>query len=135
MGPQVQITVPGRGRHRTLKFANLQLSPGATAWSACSRRQLGRFISQYGSCLDNVPRAQSQWSHQHTQLPGQRFDGEEQCHLMYGPRWRLYKKGVINGEAVNICRAIWCRNYVNLKSPNAAALQVGFSPADSRALR
>ena len=135
MGPQVEITVPGRGRHRTLKFGNIQLSPGATAWSACSRRQLGRFISEYGSCLDNVPRAQSQWSHQHTQLPGQRFDGEEQCHLMYGPRWRLYKKGVINGEAVNICRAIWCRNYVNLKSPNAAALQVGFSPADSRALR
>ena len=108
-----------------------QLSPGATAWSACSRRQLARFISQYGDCLDNSPPRQSEWRHQHEQLPGQRFDGEEQCQLMYGPRWRLYSQGIINGQAVDICRAIWCRNYINLKSPNAAALQVSFSPHSS----
>ena len=108
-----------------------QLSPGATAWSACSRRQLARFISQYGDCLDNSPPRQSEWRHQHEQLPGQRFDGEEQCQLMYGPRWRLYSQGIINGQAVDICRAIWCRNYINLKSPNAAALQVSFFPQDT----
>ena len=119
------------GSSGIIKTENVQLSPGATAWSACSRRQLSRFISEYGDCLDNVPLVQSEWRHHHHRLPGQRFDGEEQCHLMYGPRWRLYKKGIINGDPVNICRAIWCRNHINLKSPNAAALQVSFSSPDS----
>ena len=105
-----------------------QLRPGATGWSACSRRQLSRFISEYGACLDNVPLTQSEWRHHHHQLPGQRFDGEEQCRLMYGPGWRLYSQGSISGQTVDICRAIWCRNYINLRSPNAAALQVGFCP-------
>ena len=83
--------------------------------------------------LDNVPQVQSEWRHHQHRLPGQRFDGEQQCHLMYGPRWRLYNKGIINGEPVNICRAIWCRNHINLKSPNAAALQVPrFSPESSQ---
>ena len=108
-----------------------QLRPGATGWSACSRRQLSRFISEYGTCLDNVPLTQSQWRHQHHQLPGQRFDGEEQCRLMYGPGWRLYSQGSISGQTVDICRAIWCRNYINLRSPNAAALQVGSCPPDT----
>jgi len=99
-----------------------KLSPGATAWSPCSRRQLSRFLSKFGKCLENVP-AVSQWRHQHDLLPGQRFDGDHQCQLMYGSRWRLYSQGVVNGQQVNICQAIWCRSYINLKSPNAAALQ------------
>ena len=86
-----------------------------------------------------------------------RFSGDEQCHLMYGPRWTLYT-GPVNGKETNVCKGsneqslaicitekksyswlskgteidfnvnfcigIWCRNGNNLKSPNAAALQV-----------
>ena len=54
-----------------------------------------------------------------------RFDGDSQCHLMYGTDWRLYPSGIVNGEQINICRAIWCRRGNSLRSPNAAALQVG----------
>lgn len=56
---------------------------------------------------------------------GFRFDGDSQCHLMYGTDWRLYPSGIVNGEQINICRAIWCRRGNSLRSPNAAALQVG----------
>lgn len=56
-----------------------------------------------------------------------RFDGNDQCHLMYGEDWTVYSRGVVNQESVNICRAIWCRRHYNLRSPNAAALQVDIS--------
>ena len=43
-----------------------------------------------------------------------RFDGDSQCHLMYGPGWRLYT-GEVNREKVDICRAIWCRRHYSLR--------------------
>ena len=45
---------------------------------------------------------------------------------MYGTDWRLYPRGLVNGEQINICSSIWCRQGNSLRSPNAAALQVKY---------
>ena len=111
-----------------------KLSPGATSWSQCSKRQLSNFVSRYGDCLHDSAQGREEageeageWEHgSGGALPGERFDGDDQCHLMYGGDWTLYNRGIVNGEPVNVCRAIWCRKLNSLRSPNAAALQVQF---------
>jgi len=103
------------------------LSAGAIKWSKCSKRQIQKFINSYGDCLQNSEAKTKEnyqnLNHHDGRLPGVRFDGNDQCHLMYGSGWTLYSQGVVNQESVNICKAIWCRKHYNLRSPNAAALQ------------
>ena len=82
-----------------------------------------QFISRYGGCLMNNPvTKQSSWQHSDLGLPGHRFDGDAQCHLLYGSGWSHYT-GMVRNKKVSSCEAIWCRNTIYLKSPNAAALQ------------
>jgi len=103
------------------------LSAGAIKWSKCSKRQMQKFINSYGECLQTSEAKTKgnyqDFNHHDGRLPGVRFDGNDQCHLMYGEDWTVYSRGVVNQESVNICRAIWCRRHYNLRSPNAAALQ------------
>jgi len=100
-----------------------KLSPGATRWSDCSNRQMHQFISRYGGCLLNLPTAkQDAWQHSDHGLPGHLFDGDAQCHLLYGVGWTHYT-GLVRNKLVSSCKAIWCRNTIYLRSPNAAALQ------------
>jgi len=100
-----------------------KLSPGATRWSACSNRQMQLFISRYGGCLLNPPLTKdSRWQHSDHGLPGHLFDGDAQCHLLYGAGWSHYM-GLVRNKVVSTCKAIWCRNTIYLRSPNAAALQ------------
>ena len=84
---------------------------------------MDQFISRYGGCLLNLPLAKdSRWQHSDHGLPGHLFDGDAQCHLLYGAGWSHYR-GLVRKKAVNTCHAIWCRSTVYLRSPNAAALQ------------
>jgi len=100
-----------------------KLSPGATRWSACSNRQMDQFISRYGGCLLNLPLAKdSRWQHSDHGLPGHLFDGDAQCHLLYGAGWSHYR-GLVRKKVISTCQAIWCRSTIYLRSPNAAALQ------------
>jgi len=100
-----------------------KLSPGAITWSKCTRRQMSRFLDSYGSCLTQTnSKGREDINSNMVDLPGERFSGDDQCHLMYGPKWTLYT-GPVNGKETNVCKGIWCRNGNNLKSPNAAALQ------------
>ena len=80
-----------------------------------------QFVSRYGGCLLNPP-LYSDWLHSDEGLPGHIFDGDAQCHLLYGSGWSHYT-GVAKNKLVNSCKAIWCRNDIYLRSPNAAALQ------------
>jgi len=100
-----------------------KLSPGATQWSDCSNRQMQQFITRFGGCLLNPPvKTYSGWQHSDLGLPGHRFDGNAQCHLLYGSGWSHYT-GLVRNKVVSSCEAIWCRNTIYLRSPNAAALQ------------
>ena len=82
-----------------------------------------QFLSRYGGCLLNLPLSkQSSWQHSDQGLPGHLFDGDAQCHLLYGSGWRHYT-GMVRKKLVSTCKAIWCRNTMYLRSPNAAALQ------------
>lgn len=95
-----------------------RLSPGATKWSACSKRSMARFLDLYGGCLRDSPMRREN----RKALPGHRFSGNDQCHLMYGAGWTHYQ-GTVRGEKAKTCEAIWCRHQFSLRSPNAAALQ------------
>jgi len=97
-----------------------RLSPGATKWSSCSKRSIARFLDLYGGCLRESPHQQSRATRK--PLPGHRFSGNDQCHLMYGAGWTHYM-GEVRGEKAKTCEAIWCRHQFSLRSPNAAALQ------------
>lgn len=128
LGHNLGLEHDGSGRNAACDGENFimgpRLSPGVTAWSQCSRLQMSQFLASYGDCLYNSPQGRAQeWDHEDGRLPGERFDGDSQCHLMYGTEWRLYPSGIVNGEQINICRAIWCRRGNSLRSPNAAALQ------------
>jgi len=96
-----------------------RLSPGATKWSSCSKRSIARFLDLYGGCLRDSPQQRREAS---KELPGHRFSGNDQCHLMYGAGWTHYT-GEVRGEKAKTCEAIWCRHQFSLRSPNAAALQ------------
>lgn len=95
-----------------------RLSPGATKWSPCSKRSIARFLDLYGGCLRDSPQRREA----RKALPGHRFSGNDQCHIMYGAGWTHYT-GEVRGEKAKTCEAIWCRHQFSLRSPNAAALQ------------
>ena len=84
---------------------------------------MDQFLSLYGGCLLNAPLTKlSAWKHSDHGLPGKLFDGSAQCHLLYGKGWNHYT-GLVRGKKVSTCTALWCRNTIYLRSPNAAALQ------------
>jgi len=83
---------------------------------------MSRFLDLYGGCLRNSPQRRKNVNKERKELPGQRFSGNDQCHLMYGVGWTHYL-GQVRGERAKTCEAIWCRRQFSLRSPNAAALQ------------
>ncbi|XP_015922628.1 A disintegrin and metalloproteinase with thrombospondin motifs adt-1 [Parasteatoda tepidariorum] len=111
MGHSLGMMHDGRGNdcNPSTYLMSEKTGPGRITWSSCSNDYLDRFFQKgYGACLDddNDQTLKSASYKFGEQLPGQRFDLEEQCKLSLGNE---FKPHVVPKLPFNdVCRELWC---------------------------
>ncbi|MPC33561.1 A disintegrin and metalloproteinase with thrombospondin motifs 18 [Portunus trituberculatus] len=64
------------------------LNDGGHTWSSCSKNQLSDFLRNQGTCLaEESGGAMLTYPIPDEELPGRKFDADQQCHYMFGKGW------------------------------------------------
>uniref|UniRef100_T1J287 Peptidase M12B domain-containing protein n=1 Tax=Strigamia maritima TaxID=126957 RepID=T1J287_STRMM len=78
---------------------------GTFSWSACSRRDLNKFLGSVQSlCLENEPKLVGEFKFP-DKLPGELYDADTQCKWQFGRKSKL----CMFEFGKDICQALWCQ--------------------------